>query len=579
MVPAPAGVAIRARLRVSESDAAVLREVGAFLGSLAAGDLAARSRQGLSHDASAWAVRKRNLSGVSSARWAGSITKATHDQWALARRGQLAEMGWLRGQIRQIEARLARPLGAKADKRADLPRGYGSRTEWHAKSRRLNALRDRLARLEADWAAGRVHVVRGGKQLARLRHHLGEAGLTEQAWQERWRAARMFLAADGESGKRLGNETIRITDTGQVAIKLPAALAHLANAPHGRYVLEATATFRHRGEEWADRITTNRAVAYRLHHDVLRGRWYVTASWQRPPPPVLPLEAALARGVVAVDMNDDHLAAWQLDVHGNPVGEPRRFFYDLSGSTQHRDAQIRHALTRLLHHTRQCGAVAIAIEDLDFADGKCREKYGRNKRFRHLISRFPTARLKARLVAMAAEQRVAVVAVDPAYTSRWGAQHWQQPLTSNNRHVSRHDAAAVAIGRRALGYPIRRRTAPPLAHQSDGYGHRTAQARPDTRRCEEARPRIPGPRTRCVPPGSGAEAGDQRAQHRSEHAAEHASWHQDPTPARPPGTVACTGPSPVDVRTGRDDGDTGAHPRVAITPPPYGEVAGHGGVT
>ncbi|MGW2706205.1 IS200/IS605 family accessory protein TnpB-related protein [Streptomyces sp. NPDC001340] len=530
VVPGPAGVAVRARLRVSETDAAVLRVVGAFLGSLAAGDLAVRSGQGLSHDAASWAVRKRELSGVSSARWAGSITKATHDQWALARRGQAAEMGWLRGQIARIEARLARPLGAKADKRSGLPRGYGSRVEWHAKSRRMHVLKDRLRGLEADWAAGRVHVVRGGKQLARLRHHLGEAGLDEQVWRERWRAARMFLAADGESGKRLGNETIRITDTGQVAIRLPAALAHLANAPHDRYVLEATATFRHRCEEWADRITANRAVAYRIHHDTVRGRWYVTASWQRTPPPVLPLEAALARGVVGVDMNDDHLAAWQLDVHGNPVGEPRRFFYDLSGSTQHRDAQIRHALTRLLHHTHRCAAAAIAIEDLDFTDGKTREKHGRNKRFRRLISRFPTAKLKARLTAMAAEQGIAIVAVDPAYTSRWGTQHWQQPLTSTTRKISRHDAAAVAIGRRALGHPIRRRTTPPRTHQSDGYGHRTAQAGPDTRRREGPRPRIPGPRTRCAPPGRGAKAGDQRAQRRSEHAAERESWQQDSLP-------------------------------------------------
>ncbi|MFJ3305230.1 IS200/IS605 family accessory protein TnpB-related protein [Streptomyces sp. NPDC086549] len=523
-------MAVRARLRVSQTDAAVLGEVGAFLGSLAAGDLAQRSRQGLAHDAASWAARKRGLTPGSSARWAGSITKATHDQWALARRGQAAEMVWLRGQIARVEARLARPLGAKADKRAGLPRGYGSRAEWHAKSRRLHALKNRLAGLEEDWAAGRVHVVRGGKQLARLRHHLDEARLTGQAWRERWRAARMFLAADGESGKRFGNEPIRITDTGQVSIKLPAALARLANAPHGRYVLEATAEFQHRGEEWADRITANRAVAYRIHHDTERGRWYVTASWQGAPVPVLPLKAALARGVVAVDMNDDHLAAWQLDIHGNPVGEPRRFFYDLSGTTRHRDAQIRHALTRLLHHTRRCGAAAVAIEDLDFTDGRTREHFGRNKRFRRLISRFPTAKLKARLTAMAAEQDLALVAVDPAYTSRWGAQHWQQPLTTTTRQTTRHDAAAVAIGRRALGHPIRRRTAPPRTHQSDGNGHRTAQARPGTPGREGPRPRIPGPRTRCVPPGSGAKAGDQRAQHRSGHAAEQQSWHQDSLP-------------------------------------------------
>jgi hypothetical protein len=56
----------------------------------------------------------------------------------------------------------------------------------------------------------------------------------------------MFLAADGESAKRFGNETIRVTDTGHLSIKLPAALAHLANAPHGRYALDATVTFHHR---------------------------------------------------------------------------------------------------------------------------------------------------------------------------------------------------------------------------------------------------------------------------------------------------------------------------------------------
>ncbi|MEV6616342.1 hypothetical protein AB0N31_21250 [Streptomyces sp. NPDC051051] len=270
VVPGPAGAAVRDRLRVGESDAAVPAEVGISLGSPAAGDLAERSRQGLAHDAAAWAVRKRSLTGRSSARWAGSITEATHDQWAPARRGQAAHLGRLRGQIASIEARPTRPSGAKADKRAGLVRGYASRGEWHAESRRLHALKDRLAVVEAEWAAGRVHGVRGGKSLARTRHRLQAAGLGEGARRERRRAERMFLAAHGGSGKRLGNETIRVTDTGQVSIKLPAPLAH---APHGRYLLGATVRFRHRGQEWLDRITANRAVAYRIHHDVARGRW------------------------------------------------------------------------------------------------------------------------------------------------------------------------------------------------------------------------------------------------------------------------------------------------------------------
>ncbi|WP_406373708.1 hypothetical protein [Streptomyces sp. NBC_01550] len=76
-------------------------------------------------------------------------------------------------------------------------------------------------------------------------------------------------------------------------------------------------------------------------------------------------------------------------------------------------------------------------------------------RFRQLISGIPTGKLKAMLVSMAAEQGLAVVAVDPAYTSLWGGQHWQKPLATARRKMSRHDAAGIAIGRRALGHPVR----------------------------------------------------------------------------------------------------------------------------
>ncbi|MDT0574552.1 transposase, partial [Streptomyces sp. DSM 3412] len=83
------------------------------------------------------------LTPASSSRWAGSITKATHDQWALARRCQLAHIQNLEAGIRAIGDRLALPVGERGTKRA--PGGYRSRREWHAKSRRLRVLRDRLA--------------------------------------------------------------------------------------------------------------------------------------------------------------------------------------------------------------------------------------------------------------------------------------------------------------------------------------------------------------------------------------------------------------------------------------------------
>ncbi|MDQ1070800.1 hypothetical protein QFZ32_006240 [Streptomyces canus] len=86
-------MAVRTRLKqLTPADEKVLALVGAHLGSLASRDLKVRCGQGLEHCADTWAARKRALTPVSSSRWAGSLTKATHDQWALARRGQLAHI-------------------------------------------------------------------------------------------------------------------------------------------------------------------------------------------------------------------------------------------------------------------------------------------------------------------------------------------------------------------------------------------------------------------------------------------------------------------------------------------------------
>ncbi|MEV7392132.1 IS200/IS605 family accessory protein TnpB-related protein [Streptomyces sp. NPDC091215] len=525
VAPGPSGVAIRSRLKhLTATDEEVLCLVGDDLGSLASRDLKARCAAGLDHDSEQWARRKQVLTGQSSSRWAGSITRASHDQWALARRGLLAHLHSLQTGVRTIAHRLSLPLGEKGTKHA--PGGYRSRQEWFAKSRRLHALEDRLEAARADWQAGIVHVVRGGRRLLNGRHHLDTVWLTEEQWRTRWQAGRRFLQADGESGKRYGNETIRVAPDGEVSVKLPAPLAHLANAPHGRYVLAARVSFAHQGEQWADRITANRAVAYRIHEDVGRGRWYLTASWTIPPVQTIPLEVARGNGLVGVDTNADHLAAWRLDEHGNPVGEPLRFAYDLTGTASHRDAQVRHALIRLLHWAQRHG-LAIAVEDLDFTTERTREKHGRRKKFRKLISGMPVARLRARLVSMAAELGIPVIAVDPAYTSKWGAQHWQKALTGKNRKTTRHDAAAVVIGRRALGHPSRRRTAPPPAHRSDEQGHRTVQAGSVVPGREGNRPRIPGPRTRSVSPDA-ERTRSTRASKTVRGARSDQAWVQDP---------------------------------------------------
>jgi hypothetical protein len=269
---APAGVRVRARLRLSLEDEVVLRAVGAHLGSLAGRDLAARCAEGrldAAGRARSRAVRKRALTAESSSRWAGAITRTSEDQVRLAEQNLRARRSSLQARIRRIEARLAVQAGSKSGP----VRGYATPGERHAKAVRLQSLKVRLARAERQLMAGTVSVVRGGKALLRKRGSLAAAGLTEDRWRQEWESARLFLTADGEKDKAWGNETIRWhPDEGWLEIKLPAPLAPLANRPYGRYRLSAAVQFAYRGDEVAAQAASG-AVRYDITCDPARGRW------------------------------------------------------------------------------------------------------------------------------------------------------------------------------------------------------------------------------------------------------------------------------------------------------------------
>jgi IS605 OrfB family transposase len=270
---------------------------------------------------------------------------------------------------------------------------------------------------------------------------------------------------------------------GSVTIVLPEPLRHLSNAPRGRYRLACTVTFHHRREEWLDRVTAHQSVRYDMVRDPVRGRWYLDASWsagQAVLPSPQDIRAAGGR-MLGVDLNADHLAAYVLDPHGNPVGEPITVPPELTGPASRRDGRLRAAVTSLIKIARAHGCTGIVVENLGFTDARQtgRETMGRGRRgkaFRRTVAGIPTARFRERLRGMAYHQGLVVVAVDPAYTSRWGAQHWQAPLNDQSKAtVTGHHAAAVAIGRRGLGQRIRRRPGVTAPDQRIGQRRATGQ--------------------------------------------------------------------------------------------------------
>jgi hypothetical protein len=459
VVARPTGAKVRTRLRLSIADEALLLQVGEYLGSLAGGDLAVRCSLGRGPDGRA--DRKRTLTGAASSRWAGAITRTANDQWSCGYNNLQAERASLRRAIGRLRQRVQAPVAGKAGR----VRGYATPRERWAKQCRLQGLSARLARVEARLAVGRVSVVRGGRRLLRLRQHLVAAGLTEQQWRQQWIAERLFLTADGEADKPWGNETIRWHPVeGSLEVKLPVPLAHLANRPHGRYRLSCPVAFTYRGDEVAAQAAGG-AVRYDITLDPDRWRWHLAASWTVRPQPIPGVDEAVANGVVAVDLNADHLACWSVDRHGNPVGGPVTIPLALAGLPQPtRDGHLRAAISQVLALARSRGVAAVAVEDLGFADARAagRETLGRGrrgKRRRRSIAGIPTGRFRDRLVQMAHHRGLWVVAADPAYTSVWGGRYWQAPLQQRQHTaiVTRHHAASVVIGRRALGYRARRR--------------------------------------------------------------------------------------------------------------------------
>jgi hypothetical protein len=505
VVAPPCGARIRTRLHVSPDDEAVLMALGAYLGSLLGRDLAKRCREGqldARRRSASRASRKRAATKNSSSRWAGTITRISEDAWQLGRRNLVAQLATLTARTRAVRARLAIPIG----QRRGSTRGYDSAAERFHKTRHLQILQARLNDVQRRLAGGQVSVCRGGRRLALLRHHLEEAGLSDMQWQQQWKAARWFICADGEADKAWGNETIRWhPDEAWVELKLPASLAQLANRPHGRYRLSCPVGFSYRGEEVGAQAASG-AVRYDITNDGVRRRWYLDASWKLARATSPPIGELRNNGVLAVDVNAGHLATIAVDASGNPVGRPLTIALKTAGqSSTTRDGHLRAAISQVLAIAKRRGYQAIAIENLDFAQARSegrehtarRPSRGRRgRRFRALVAGIPTARFRGRFVQMAANQGLSVIAVDPAYTSRWGAEHWFQLLRQVSPEASGHHCAAQVIGRRGLGQRARRRGGcdwrPPADGQQRAIDSAVQPKPADTAGLPDVHPRKPG---------------------------------------------------------------------------------------
>jgi IS605 OrfB family transposase len=378
------------------------------------------------------------------------ITARQFNALAVAAKGKassLKEIGKLR--LRELDARIKVTLKTirKLEKRK------ASAAKLHQKKRRLGILRDRQTAIRAEIKRPAPALCFGSAKLFNAQHHLEENGFSDHAeWQGVWRERRasQFFCL-GSKDEASGNQTCTATLTadGVVMLRLRLPDAVWRELGSKKYIELGPVRFGYGHDVVTAAIQAHatdqgEALSWRFVRDAKGWRVFVSLFQELP-------DAApdFARGCLAVDMNAGFLAAAFLDAHGNPKGR-----FTVPMLTQHRrtdqvEASIGNAAARLVALAKRRG-VPIVIEDLDFEAKKTRLREEARPRMARMLSAFAFNGFRTMLERRAAREGVAVLAVDPAYTSFQGRARFMVRYG-----LSVHHAAAVVIGRRAMNYSER----------------------------------------------------------------------------------------------------------------------------
>ena len=330
--------------------------------------------------------------------------------------------------------------------------------------RRLPGLEARQKRLRAKLAAYRGHqrdgtipkVVFGGRRLWR-RVTRGQASRVQ------WRAARRSHLYARKDTSRGGNLNLRL-GCANGGFRLDAALSHLApegHAPRLFGTLFVPETFQ---LALADHILSGKPYTVELIHGQ-DGRYRAHISLE---PAAVPVQTDFTLGVLGIDTNPDGLALASIDREGKPQALPENFTIPYPkalgkypgevqievkqstiwlGVPELRDARgdrrdyLIGVVAATAVSTAQSLGKGIALEALDF-----RKDHDTNKAFNRMSTNFPYGKMVEAIDRRAYKQGVAIVSVNPAYTSVIGHHKYQHILGGTV-----HEAAAFTIARRAEG--------------------------------------------------------------------------------------------------------------------------------
>jgi IS605 OrfB family transposase len=339
--------------------------------------------------------------------------------------------------IKEAEQRIK-----KADKTIKhLEKEDGNANKLHQKKRRLAKLRARHQRMVDDQKAGRVRICFGSRKLFRAQFDLqanGYASLGE--WRADWRAERssqfhVLGSKDETAGcqgcvaEYLGEQWLRLR------LRLPNALV---DANGGDKYRRFDVRLNYGVNHLVAALTLEKAVSYRFKRDAKGWRVFITVD-------DLPFEKVSdkRRGAIGVDLNADHLAVAETDRYGNLVNHCSIPLVTYGCDRNQADARIGDVIKEVMAFADGKNK-PLVVENLSF-DKKKAQLEGWGGQMSRMLSSLSYSKILAVLQARAHDAGLEVKKINPAYTSVIG--RWK---FANRYGVSGHQAAAIAIARRAL---------------------------------------------------------------------------------------------------------------------------------
>ena len=393
------------------------------------------------------------------------------------------KLGRARKRLGQTVKKLARAVKRGAP--SDVLEKLGLTVK--GRNARVASLETKLAELKAHRENGTIPtVVFGGKKLWK-RVCKGRASAEE------WRAARknrLYCRGDETKG---GNPNMKVTCRDgefRLAVTISHLSEHAGEDALGRPKMRRAP--RVEGRLWLPekhRDLVRAWLAMKLPYTVelvrtLEGRYRVLLAFDLGGAP----EPDFAKGCLALDTNPDGVALCNAGASGQPepwpgdlriphpgnlgkyegefqvITYPGGFIYiripDLECARGFRRKYLIGVLAKAIVDAAKFLGKPIALENLDFG----KDRLDTSSKFNRMASTFPFAEMVEAVCRRAAKEKVAFTLVPPRHTSTIG--YWKY---MNRFAVPVHCAAALVVGRRAMGY--RERTTRELTRLLDQIKH------------------------------------------------------------------------------------------------------------